>query len=104
MCVVLLLTIEVFLSILTCFSPNYVVFTVIRTLNGFTFQALFQIPFILCLEVMGPAYRTFAGVMNCLFFAVALMLLAGLAYIFNSWFSLALVTSVPFVVLLGYNI
>ena len=93
----LLLTIEIFLSIVACFSPNYVVFTVIRTLNGFTFPALFQIPFILCLEVMGPAYRTFAGMMICLFFAVALMLLAGLAYIFNSWFSLAIVTSVPFV-------
>ena len=104
MCVVLLLTIEVFLSILTCFSPNYVVFTVIRTLNGFTFQALFQIPFILCLEVMGPAYRTFAGMMICLFFAVALMLLAGLAYIFNSWFSLAIVTSVPFVALFRYSV
>jgi len=51
---------------------------------------------------MGPAYRTFAGMMICLFFAVALMILAGLAYIFNSWFSLALVTSVPFVVLFSY--
>ena len=55
------------------------------------------------LEIMGPAYRTFAGMMICLFFAVALMILAGLAYIFNSWFQLALVTSVPFVVLFRYN-
>ena len=53
---------------------------------------------------MGPAYRTFAGMMICLFFAVALMILAGLAYIFNSWFQLALVTSVPFVVLFRYGI
>jgi hypothetical protein len=45
---------------------------------------------------MGPGYRTFAGMMICLFFAVALMLLSVLAYIFNSWFTLALVTSVPF--------
>ena len=51
----------------------------------------------LALEIMGPGYRTFAGMMICLFFAVALMILAGLAYVFNSWFSLALVTSVPFV-------
>ena len=51
---------------------------------------------------MGPAYRTFAGMMICLFFAVALMILAGLAYVFNSWFSLALVTSVPFVVLFRF--
>ena len=53
---------------------------------------------------MGPAYRTFAGMMICLFFAVALMILAGLAYIFNSWFQLALVTSVPFVVLFRYKL
>ena len=48
------------------------------------------------LEIMGPGYRTFAGMMICLFFAVALMILSLLAYIFNSWFALALVTSVPF--------
>jgi hypothetical protein len=29
------------------------------------------------LEIMGPAYRTFAGMMLCLVFAVALMILAG---------------------------
>lgn len=97
-----LLFMEVSLSIVTCFSPNYVVFTVLRTINGFTFPALFQIPFILTLETMGPGYRTFAGMMICLFFAVALMVLAGLAYIFNSWFELALVTSVPFVILFSY--
>lgn len=57
---------------------------------------------LLGLEIMGPAYRTFAGMMLSLFFAVALMILAGLAYIFNSWQQLALVTSVPFVALFSY--
>merc|ERR1719481_1017361 len=84
------------------FSPNYIVFTIIRTINGLTFPALFQIPFILCLEIMGPAYRTGAGMVICLFFAVALMILAGLSYIFNSWFQLAIVTSVPFTLLFSY--
>ena len=51
---------------------------------------------------MGPAYRTFAGMMICCFFAVALMILAGLAAVFNSWFDLALVTSVPSVLLFTY--
>lgn len=112
---------EVSVSIITCFSPTYTAFTVLRTLNGVTFPALFQIPFILCklflllhwmanfflfkppfflgLETMGPAYRTFAGMMICLFFAVALMILAGVAYIFNSWQDLAYVSSFPFIVL-----
>ena len=49
--------------------------------------------------MMGPGYHTFVGMMICLFFAVALMILAGLAYIFNSWFDLALITSLPFVLL-----
>ena len=44
---------------------------------------------------MGPAYRTMAGMILCLFFAVALMILAGLAYAFNSWQKLVLVTSLP---------
>ena len=90
------------LSIAIAFSPNYIVYTVLRTINGLTFPALFQIPFILCLEVMGPAYRTGAGMMICMFFAVALMILAGLSYFFNSWFELALVTSLPFTLLFSY--
>ena len=45
---------EVTISIITCFSGNYTIFTVLRTLNGVTFPALFQIPFILCkLRIFG---------------------------------------------------
>jgi len=35
------------LSIVTAFSPNYTVYMAIRTVNGLTFPALFQIPYIL---------------------------------------------------------
>lgn len=97
-----LLFMAVTLSIATAFSPNIIVYTIIRTLIGTTFPALFQIPFILCLEIMGPAYRTMAGMILCLFFAVALMILAGLAYAFNSWVKLVLVTSLPSVLLFVY--
>lgn len=90
------------LSVAIAFSPNYIVYTILRTINGLTFPALFQIPFILCLEVMGPAYRTGAGMMLCTFFAVALMILSILSYFFNSWFHLALITSLPFTILFGY--
>lgn len=51
---------------------------------------------------MGPAYRTAAGMMICMFFAVALMILAVLSYFFNSWFQLAIVTSAPFIILFSY--
>ena len=112
-----MLFMEVTLSTGLAFSPNYLVFTILRTINGLCFPQLFQIPFILCkfrdhcnvncipcvgLEVMGPAYRTAAGMMICMFFAVALMILAVLSYFFNSWFQLAIVTSAPFIILFSY--
>ena len=82
-------------------KPSSVLF--LQNFLFFCWCLLVLIFFYTGLEIMGPAYRTFAGMMICLFFAVALMILAGLAYIFNSWFQLALVTSVPFVVLFRYN-
>jgi len=97
-----MLFMAVSLSVGIAFSTNYIVYTILRTINGLTFPQLFQIPFILCLEVMGPAYRTGAGMMLCMFFAVALMILSVLSYFFNSWFQLALITSLPFTLLLGY--
>ncbi|XP_067006278.2 carcinine transporter [Anabrus simplex] len=97
-----MLFIEVTLSILTAFSPNYVVYTVLRTLNGFFFPAIYQIPFILALELMGPSYRTFAGMVICMFFALGMSLLALLGYLLRDWFTLSLATSVPFVLLFSY--
>jgi hypothetical protein len=43
----IILFLEVNLSILTAFSPNYIVYTILRTINGLFFPAIYQIPFIL---------------------------------------------------------
>ena len=53
------------------------------------------------LELMGPAYRTFAGMVIGLFFACALALLAGIAYLCRHWFVLSLSLSVPWVLLVS---
>ncbi|XP_043197798.1 carcinine transporter-like [Amphibalanus amphitrite] len=90
------------LSILCSFSTNFTMYMAIRTVVGFTFPALYQIPFILALELMGPAYRTFAGMVICVFFAFALALLAGIAYLCRHWFVLSLSLSVPWVLLASY--
>lgn len=111
-----ILFLEVIFSIATSFSPNYVIYTALRTVNGLSFPAIYQIPFILgrrerereikkrkfklsnrsiesffifffpsffllfsllsALELMGPRYRTFAGMVICMFFASAMSLLA----------------------------
>ncbi|XP_058789832.1 organic cation transporter 1-like [Phymastichus coffea] len=93
---------EVIFSIATSFSPNYVVYTALRTVNGLFFPAIYQIPFILALELMGPRYRTFAGMVICIFFATAMSLLALLSYLLRHWYSLSLAISVPFVLLFSY--
>ena len=53
------------------------------------------------LELMGPSYRTFAGMVICVFFACALALLAGIAYLCRHWFVLSLSLSVPAVLLVS---
>ena len=90
------------LSIGTCFAPDYTTYTVLRSINGLNFPALFQIPLIICLEILAPSSRPMAGMMISVFFALALMTLAGLAFLFDSWFQLELAISVPFVLLVGY--
>ncbi|XP_046415882.1 organic cation transporter 1-like [Neodiprion fabricii] len=97
-----ILFLEVIISIATSFSPNYVIYTALRTVNGLFFPAIYQIPFILALELMGPRYRTFAGMVICMFFATAMSLLALLGYLLRHWYALSLATSVPFVLLFSY--
>ncbi|XP_071865461.1 organic cation transporter 1 isoform X1 [Bombus fervidus] len=97
-----ILFLEVIFSIATSFSPNYVIYTALRTVNGLSFPAIYQIPFILALELMGPRYRTFAGMVISMFFASAMSLLAVLGYLLRHWFTLSLATSVPFVLLFSY--
>ncbi|XP_011165690.1 organic cation transporter 1 isoform X2 [Solenopsis invicta] len=97
-----ILFLEVIFSIATSFSPNYVIYTALRTVNGLFFPAIYQIPFILALELMGPRYRTFAGMVICMFFASAMSLLALLGYLLRHWYTLSLATSVPFILLFSY--
>ncbi|XP_029674621.1 carcinine transporter-like isoform X3 [Formica exsecta] len=51
---------------------------------------------------MGPRYRTFAGMVICMFFATAMSLLALLGYLLRHWYTLSLATSVPFILLFSY--
>lgn len=97
-----ILFLEVIFSIATSFSPNYVIYTALRTVNGLFFPAIYQIPFILALELMGPRYRTFAGMVISMFFAMAMSLLALLGYLLRHWYTLSLATSVPFILLFSY--
>ncbi|KAI5633961.1 sugar transporter domain-containing protein [Phthorimaea operculella] len=83
-------------SLMTAYAPAYWFWVVARTIVGLTIPAVYQIPFIISLELAGPNYRSFVTVMTCVFYTLGLILLSGIAYLVRDWRNLALVTSVPF--------
>ncbi|GAB0094304.1 Carcinine transporter [Sergentomyia squamirostris] len=92
----------VFGSILTAISPDFWTWAVSRAVVGLTVPAVYQIPFILALELVGPAYRSFVTVMTCTFYTFSLMMLAGITAVIDDWRALSLYTSVPFLLYFLY--
>ncbi|XP_073941905.1 carcinine transporter isoform X2 [Choristoneura fumiferana] len=83
-------------SISTAYAHQYWIWVLARVVVGLTIPAVYQIPFIISLELAGPNYRSFVTVMTCIFYTLGLILLSGVTYLLRDWRSLALATSVPF--------
>ncbi|XP_042232985.1 carcinine transporter-like [Homarus americanus] len=96
------LGIEQVFGLITAFAPNFWAWLTCRFLVGLTVPAIYQIPFIISLELVGPSYRSFVTVMTCLFYVGGMLLLAGVAYLVRNWVYLCLVTSLPFFVYVVY--
>ncbi|VDK79647.1 unnamed protein product [Cylicostephanus goldi] len=75
----IILTCLVVFGTINAFVKNIESFIVMRFLTGLPFPALFQIPFIICMEFMGKSGRIFSGLMISLFFGAAMALLGVLA-------------------------
>ncbi|KAG8223256.1 hypothetical protein J437_LFUL001532 [Ladona fulva] len=89
-------------GILTAFAPDFWSWAACRFIVGLTIPAVYQIPFIISLELVGPNYRSFVTVMTCLFYTLGMIILAGVTYLVRDWVQLALVTSAPFLLYFGY--
>ncbi|XP_039764385.1 carcinine transporter [Pararge aegeria] len=83
-------------SMMTAYAHEYWFWVLARIIVGLTIPAVYQIPFIISLELAGPNYRSFVTVMTCIFYTLGLILLSGVTYFLRDWRSLALATSVPF--------
>ncbi|XP_044741732.1 carcinine transporter isoform X2 [Chrysoperla carnea] len=92
----------IFGNCLTALSPNFWCWASSRIIVGLTIPAVYQIPFIISLELVGPNYRSFVTVLTCLFYTCGLMLLAGVTYLVRNWVALSLVTSTPFLLYFIY--
>lgn len=100
--ILLMIFLEVPIAIAASFATSYWNYIVLRVVGGCFFPALYQLPFILALELMPPKIRTYAGIVVGMLFATGMCLLSALAYALRDWYVLSLASSLPFVLLYGY--
>ncbi|XKL66727.1 hypothetical protein PGB90_010147 [Kerria lacca] len=85
-------------NLLTALSMEFWQWALSRAIVGLTIPAVYQIPFIISLELVGPNYRSFVTVMTCLFYISGLILLSIVSYFIRNWVYLAFVSSIPFTI------
>uniref|UniRef100_A0A1A9WLX5 Major facilitator superfamily (MFS) profile domain-containing protein n=1 Tax=Glossina brevipalpis TaxID=37001 RepID=A0A1A9WLX5_9MUSC len=83
-------------SLMTSLSKDFWMWAGSRVIVGLTIPAVYQIPFIISLELVGENYRSFVTVMTCTFYTSGIMLLACVTYLERDWVKLSYYTSVPF--------
>uniref|UniRef100_A0A1I7THC7 MFS domain-containing protein n=1 Tax=Caenorhabditis tropicalis TaxID=1561998 RepID=A0A1I7THC7_9PELO len=84
------------------FAKDIESFIILRFFTGLAFPALFQIPFIICMEFMGNSGRIFSGLMISLFFGAAMALLGVVAMFIRRWRQLTFFCNAPFATLFCY--
>ncbi|GAB4849574.1 Organic cation/carnitine transporter 4 [Ancistrocladus abbreviatus] len=80
---------------LTSLSPNYFLYAILRLLTGVSTGGVGLCAFVLATEPIGPSKRGVAGMSTFYFFSIGIALISGIAYIFQSWRSLYLASSLP---------
>ncbi|KAJ8709957.1 hypothetical protein PYW07_009323 [Mythimna separata] len=99
--ILLMVFLEVPLAIASCFATSFWTYVGLRVAGGLFFPALYQLPFILALELMPPGQRNHTGIVVGMLFAGGMCLLSMLAYAVKDWYHLSLVTTFPFILLYG---
>ncbi|XP_071725841.1 organic cation/carnitine transporter 4-like [Rutidosis leptorrhynchoides] len=84
----------------TSISPNYWTYVILRVLNGLSSGGVGVCAFVLATEPIGPTMRGIAGMSTFYFFSIGIGLLSGIAYIFQTWRSLYIATTIPSVIFL----
>jgi MFS transporter, OCT family, solute carrier family 22 (organic cation transporter), member 4/5 len=79
------LVIQVVFGMLAGIAPEYITFSIARMIVGATTSGVFLVLYVIAMEMVGPNYRLFAGVVIQMFFSVGYVLTAAFAYFFTSW-------------------
>ena len=73
-------------------APGFYIFTFLRVITSIGSAGLVA-SYVLCMEVIGSSYRSFAGMVFHVFFSLGYPLLAVMAYYIRSWRTLFVVTT-----------
>ncbi|XP_035223452.1 organic cation transporter protein-like [Stegodyphus dumicola] len=81
---------------------NFTAFIVFKTINGSLMPSVFQLPYIIVLEIVAPEVRTHMNGITNIAWTVGLCFLPLIAYLARSWVTLGLITSSVTLVYLLY--
>ena len=81
---------------ITSFSPNIVVFLVLRFIEGFLIPGSFVQAFIIVAEYIGNKYRPFVGVTYVTFCSINFCQLGLIAYFVREWKYIFILTTAPY--------
>ncbi|KAG9454279.1 hypothetical protein H6P81_007183 [Aristolochia fimbriata] len=87
-------------GLLTSTAPGYWFYFLLRLLTGVSTGGVGLCAFVLSTEPVGPSKRGAVGMSTFYFFSGAIAFLAAIAYLFQTWRTLYLVTSIPTLVFL----
>ncbi|XP_055944940.1 organic cation transporter 1-like [Argiope bruennichi] len=81
---------------------NFMAFLVLRTINGGLMSSLFQLPYVIVLELVGPSKRGLSNAIPNISWAVGLCTLPLIAYLSKHWVTLGFVCTSLAVLMFGY--
>ncbi|XP_019622641.1 PREDICTED: organic cation transporter protein-like [Branchiostoma belcheri] len=86
----------------SAFSPNYIAFAAYRFLMGTFTMVTTLVPFVIGTELVSADKRGLVGMVIWIYWAVAYVLLAGIAYLIRPWMWLQIAMTVPFLVCISF--
>jgi len=84
------------LALLTSFAPNVATFIVLRILLGVFHGGVVLTAVVMSVELVGPKYRAFGGLIMWQSWTIATCLMSLQSYYIKSWRTLAIVISAPY--------
>lgn len=96
------LSLPIIVGAFISYSQNYVMFVLLRFVQGILMQGLQNTTYVLIMELLVPRYRTYAGAIVEVFWACGIMTLAGIAYFIQDWRLIQLAITIPSVLTITY--